>query len=138
MILFGFSIGYWFQRNKNSNTGQTESQTKLKENTKETGETYTGITSEEETETADTDPEESQTESVTEGTEEYRGFVIDNVLQSEKEGDTMSISRKAMMEQRHMHCILHCRDMKDFIFRELQPISGQKILDLKHRNITVR
>lgn len=87
MILFGFSIGYWFQRNKNSNTGQTESQTKLKENTKETGETYTGITSEEETETADTDPEESQTESVTEGTEEYRGFVIDNVLQSEKEGD---------------------------------------------------
>ena len=84
MILFGFSIGYWFQRNKNSNTGQTESQTKLKENTKETGETYTGITSEEETETADTDPEESQTESVTEGTEEYRGFVIDNVLQSEK------------------------------------------------------
>ena len=72
MILFGFSIGYWFQRNKNSNTGQTESQTKLKENTKET---------------ADTDPEESQTESVTEGTEEYRGFVIDNVLQSEKEGD---------------------------------------------------
>ena len=56
MILFGFSIGYWFQRNKNSNTGQTESQTKLKENTKETGETYTGITSEEETETADTDP----------------------------------------------------------------------------------
>lgn len=37
MILFGFSIGYWFQRNKNSNTGQTESQTKLKENTKETG-----------------------------------------------------------------------------------------------------
>ena len=50
----------------------------------------------------------------------------------------MSISRKAMMEQRHMHCILHCRDMKDFIFRELQPISGQKILDLKHRNITVR
>ena len=36
MILFGFSIGYWFQRNKNSNTGQTESQTKLKENTKET------------------------------------------------------------------------------------------------------
>lgn len=72
MIVFGFSIGYWFQRNKNSNTGQTESQTKLKENTKET---------------ADTDPEESQTESVTEGTEEYRGFVIDNVLQSEKEGD---------------------------------------------------
>lgn len=72
MILFGFSIGYWFQRNKNSNTGQTESQTKLKENTKET---------------ADTDPEESQTESVTEETEEYRGFVIDNVLQSEKEGD---------------------------------------------------
>ena len=60
MIVFGFSIGYWFQRNKNSNTGQTESQTKLKENTKETGETYTGITSEEE---------------------------IDNVLQSEKEGD---------------------------------------------------
>ena len=72
MLLLGFSIGYWFQRNKNSNTGQTESQTKLKENTKET---------------ADTDPEESQTESVTEGTEEYRGFVIDNVLQSEKEGD---------------------------------------------------
>ena len=65
MILLGFSIGYWFQRNKNSNTGQTESQTKLKENNKETGETYTGITSEEETETADTDPEESQTESVT-------------------------------------------------------------------------
>lgn len=59
----------------------------MKENTKETGETYTGITSEEETETADTDLEESQTESVTEGTEEYRGFVIDNVLQSEKEGD---------------------------------------------------
>ena len=36
MIVFGFSIEYWFQRNKNSNTGQTESQTKLKENTKET------------------------------------------------------------------------------------------------------
>ena len=46
----------------------------------------------------------------------------------------MSISRKAMMEQRHMHCILHCRDMKDFIFRADQTIALVEYF-LEHYNI---
>lgn len=39
------------------------------------------------TETVDTEPEESALGYVTEGTEEYRGFVIDNVFHSTTDGD---------------------------------------------------
>ena len=37
-----------------------------------------------------------------------------------------------------MPCILHCPAMKDYIFRELLPISSLKNLDLRHRNIMTR
>ena len=90
MILFGFLTGYWFRRNKiESDADQANSEADLKGDAEETEPQPVGNLSEDkiETESGNTSPEESQTESVTEGTEEYRGFVIDNVLHSEKEGD---------------------------------------------------
>ena len=56
------------------------------EQTDEQQDTETGLTKSE-ADIADTDPEVSELSNVTEGTEAYRDFVIDNVYHSEDAGD---------------------------------------------------
>lgn len=55
---------------------------------------------------------------VTEGTEEYRGFILDNVLHSEKDGEIhYNPYLTVMMERSLMRYFLLCQDMGDCIFK---------------------
>ena len=86
LILCGMVCWYLFQKNqvkedisqliKETDSGNIVPETEFAHNLSET-----------ETEFMDTKSDESGAEYVTEGTEKYRGFVIDNVLHSVSEGD---------------------------------------------------
>ena len=74
----------------------------------------------------------------TEGTEEYRGFILDNILHSESEGDihyNLYIPRQLQTEVSLMHCSLHFPGMRDCIFREWAKICTVRISDLKPKTI---
>ena len=82
---------------------------------------------------------DDELENVTAGSEEYRGFLLDNVLHSQSEGD--------------IHYNVYIPDSYDgtkeyalyvtlpgyqgLYFQGVEKISGQKILDLKHRSISM-
>ncbi|MFR3110533.1 MAG: hypothetical protein ACLTOG_10130 [Mediterraneibacter faecis] len=82
---------------------------------------------------------DDELENVTAGSEEYRGFLLDNVLHSQSEGD--------------IHYNVYIPDSYDgtkeyalyvtlpgyqgLYFQGWEKISGQKILDLKHRSISM-
>ena len=76
-------------------------------------------------------------ENITEGTDNYRGFIIDNVLHSEKMEIfiTMFIFLMNMTAVVLMPYILRFRVMKDCIFKGLLQILKLKRLDLKHKSI---
>lgn len=65
------------------------------------------------------DNEAPDSDKVTEGTDTYKGFLLDNVLHSSEEGDIhyMFISRIVMMEVSHMLYSLHFQAMKDCTFK---------------------
>ena len=87
--------------------------------------------------TASLDTQESESssaaaETVTEGTQEYRGFILDNVLHSEEYGD---IHYNLYVPD--MRCFSPFPDMKACIFRASVRICTVKILDSR-RKITYR
>ena len=81
-------------------------------------------------ENADQDGQETSAY-VTEGTEEYRGFTLDNVLHSENDGDIHFICMcpTAMTEADPMQSFLHYPDMKDYIYRGWEKICTVKTSD---------
>ena len=58
----------------------------------------------------------SSDDKITAGTESYRGFSVDNVYHSAQNGDI----HYNVYFPKNMHYILHCRDIRDCIFRDLQ------------------
>lgn len=86
-------------------------------------------------------PEESALGYITEGTERYRGFVIDNVFHSVSEGDihyNVYIPESYDGSEPYALYFLPCQAMKDCIFRESPQTYSPRNSALKPRNTTRR
>lgn len=89
---------------------------------------------------AESQTAETESENVTQGTENYKGFVLDNVLHSEERVifTITCMCPRVMMAAKHMHFFLHCPDTRDYIFRESERICGQRTSALPHRSIILK
>ena len=76
-------------------------------------------------------------ENVTPGSEEYQGFLLDNVLHSPNEGDIHYnvYIPDAYDGTKEYALYVTLPGYQGLYFQAWEKISGQKILDLKHRSI---